>query len=280
LWDLFPDGPRLGGALANVAYHAAKLGAEAVLVSRVGRDELGERARAELSRHGVNVEHVQVDDEKPTGTVRVETESGEPRYSIATEAAWDGIVSTDEINRLMSRADAVCYGTLAQRTPLASAELVRALAATRTDAIRLCDLNLRPPHVRREVVVDSIRRATAVKLNAVEAERVAEAAGVDDAIGFLFRDTGVSHVAITLGERGAELFLRDQKLVEPALPIDESSGDRVGAGDAFVAALAVGLASGAPPEVILKRAIRYSAFVASKPGGMPPIPHSLVTEMS
>jgi fructokinase len=279
LWDLFPDGPRLGGALANVAYHAAKLGAHAVLVSRVGNDELGRRALSELSKHGVDVSHVQLDDERATGTVRVEIEAGEPRYTIASEAAWDRIGLTPKLAALLPTVDAICYGTLAQRTPLASDELDRALALTRRETVRLCDLNLRPPHVSREVVLRSLSHANGVKLNEHELRRVAEATGAEDPIRHLFESTNISHVALTLGERGAELWTRDAHHVQPPTPIDSTRGDRVGAGDSFVAALALGLTQGLAAEAILARATRYSAFVAEGRGGMPEVPLSVLREL-
>lgn len=279
LWDLFPDGPRLGGALANVAYHAAKLGAHAVLVSRVGNDELGRNALDTLAKHGVDVTHVQLDDERPTGTVRVETEAGEPRYTIASEAAWDRIRLTNELAALLPNAAALCYGTLAQRTPLASDELDRALSLTPRGTVRLCDLNLRPPHVSREVVVRSLSHASAVKLNEHELRRVAEATGSEDPIQHLFAATNVSCVAVTLGERGAELWTRDEHHVQPPTLIDATRGDRVGAGDSFVAALALGLTLGLEPRSILARATRYSAFVAEEAGGMPNVPLSVLREL-
>lgn len=279
LWDLFPDGPRLGGALANVAYHAAKLGAHAVLVSRVGNDELGARACRELGRAGVDVSHVQIDDERPTGTVRVDTDRGEPRYTIASEAAWDRIQLTQGMNELLPNADAICYGTLAQRTPLASDELQRALSLARANTIRLCDLNLRPPHVNRTVVLRSLERATTVKLNELELQRVAEALETTEPVARLLASADVDHVALTLGERGAELWTREGRFVQPASTIDPTRGDRVGAGDSFVAALALGLVERRAPATILARATRYSAFVAERAGGMPEVPESLLREL-
>src|SRR5215831_414539 len=104
LWDLFPDGERLGGAAANVGYHAAQIGAEVLLVSRVGDDELGRRARERLAQSGVTTRFIQVDAERPTGTVRVEIQGGEPRYRIATEVAWDRIAPDAELCARMKTA--------------------------------------------------------------------------------------------------------------------------------------------------------------------------------
>jgi fructokinase len=279
LWDLFPDGPRFGGALANVAYHTAKLGAHAVLVSRVGDDVLGEQARAALARAGVDVSHVQVDRERATGTVRVEIQSGEPRYTIASEAAWDRIQLTPELGELLPSADALCFGTLAQRTPLANEELERAVASMRSDSVRLCDLNLRPPHVNPEVVLRSLACATCVKLNEQELARVGEATATDDPVARMFESPRLTHVAVTLGRRGAELWTRADRFSRPATPIDEAKGDRVGAGDAFVAALTLGLIQRLSPDATLSRATHYAAFVAERAGGMPAVPDSLLRSL-
>src|SRR5262245_31084726 len=116
LWDAFPDGAKFGGAPANFACHAAMLGAEASMVSRVGRDEFGEDAIAALREHGVNADHVATDPDHPTGVVRVELDAaGKPRFEITEGVAWDHIGWSDEFEALAARAHAVCFGTLCQR---------------------------------------------------------------------------------------------------------------------------------------------------------------------
>lgn len=276
LWDLFPDGPRLGGAAANVAYHAAMLGDRSLLVSRVGHDELGKKAIAALRASGVDVSHVQIDDEKPTGTVRVEIDDGEPRYTIATEAAWDRIVTTLELAASIRISDTIVYGTLAQRTPLGSAALHQALAWARPDAVRLCDLNVRQPFATPAVIERALASATVVKLNRSEAAVLSELFGADDPIEWLLL-RGVRLVALTLGSEGALLAQRGERVEQPGYLA--SGGDAVGAGDAFSAVLAHELHRGSSLRRIAERATRYASFVASERGGMPPIPERLRAEL-
>ena len=269
LWDLFPDGPRLGGGAANVAYHAAVLGAEAALVSRVGNDELGRRAVAELSAKGVDVSAVQVDAAAPTGSVRVELEDGEPRFTLAQGAAWDRIRAPEA--SFLQSADVICFGTLAQRTPLASGELSRALGGA--TLLRVCDLNVRPPHTTREAIDAAIRQADAIKLNEGEAAVLREMYAVTDAVELLLRSAHT--VALTRGARGSTLYTHAQEVSRDGLAIPHDAGDRVGAGDAYTAVLALGLARRLPLEELAERANRYAAWVASMPGAMPPPPSFL-----
>ncbi|HEY4107162.1 MAG TPA: PfkB family carbohydrate kinase, partial [Polyangiaceae bacterium] len=165
LWDLFPDGPRLGGAAANAAYHAHCLGANALLVSRVGDDELGARARSELFARGVETRAIQIDDTAPTGTVNVEFGDGEPRYRIATGVAWDRIGYQPELGEVFAEADVICFGTLAQRSPLGFDAIERALSNAPKTALRLCDLNVREPFATRAIVDRALGLASIVKLN-------------------------------------------------------------------------------------------------------------------
>jgi fructokinase len=279
LFDLFPDGPRLGGAAANAAYHLAQLGAQSVLVSRVGDDELGREAVAFLEQSGVDVSHVQRDDEHPTGTVHVAVVDGEPRYRIAEAAAWDEIQLGRSLERRLESADAVCYGTLAQRTVLGTSTLRRALSVTRPNAHRVCDLNLRPPHVTDSVLRSALERASVVKLNDQELEHVAPLLGTRDVPGALLK-RGIAMVALTHAERGAELFTPDGHFRAGGVRIDTSRGDPVGAGDAFSACLALGLCRGTKPETLLDRANRYAAFVASERGGMPSVPPDVLESVA
>jgi fructokinase len=279
LWDLFPDGPRLGGAAANVAYHAAQLGAESLLVSRVGADELGRRALDELAAARVDTRHVSVDPERPTGTVRVELSGREPRFTIGEQVAWDRIEWSPELAHDLARADVVVFGTLAQRTPLGAGVLATALAATAPGAWHLCDLNLRPPFVVREVVQASLRQAHAVKLNLDEATRLAELFGTRDPVSWLLEQPTVRLVALTRGGRGSLIATRTDRSEHPGYALSGSGGDSVGAGDAFTAALATLLPREASPAVMARVANRYAAPVASCAGAMPPVPRAILDEL-
>lgn len=280
LWDLFPDGPQFGGAPANFACHAAMLGADAYVVSRVGDDELGERAIAALRRHGVEARLVGRDRDYPTGTVRVELDDeGSPRFEIAGDAAWDHIPWADELEGLARRADAVCFGTLAQRAETSRGTIRRFLEATGRDCLRILDVNLRRPFFDPRVLIDSLRLADAVKLNEEELPLVASicelAGSARDVLGGLRARYGLRLVALTRGAEGAMLL--------GAGGIAECAGtpvvvrDTVGAGDAFTAAMALGYLQGLGLDEVCGRACRVAAYVCTQAGGTPELPEALKT---
>lgn len=271
LWDVFPDRPRLGGAAANLAYHAAQCGARAKLVSRVGQDKLGDDALAALAQAGVDVSLVQRDPEYPTGTVRVELHDGQPRFTIVDRVAWDRIAFSGALEAIVSELDVFCFSTLAQRTPTGSAALHAALAALRPECLRICDLNLRPPFTAHAAIDQSIARAQIVKLNDSEARFLERTFASENAVDWLL-DRGVLLVALTLGAGGSALHTRSGSYECAAVPLSSSDGDPVGAGDAFTAVLAVQLARGAALETAARAANRYASYVASCRGGMPPVP--------
>jgi fructokinase len=273
LWDLFPDQRRLGGALANVAYHLATFGDRALLVSRVGDDELGRAALEELGRCGVETRLVGVDLNKPTGSVHVEFAGGEPRYRISAQAAWDRIACSADVAGALESADAIVYGTLAQRTPLGEGALSQALKLVPPNTLRVCDLNVRRPFVTAGVVDGAISGASVVKLNEQESELVGELFGVDDVVDWLASARGVELVALTRGARGSVLATRERRVEHAGAPADATHGDSVGAGDAFTAALVHALGHGVSElELLSEYANRYAAFVASEAGAMPPVP--------
>lgn len=282
LWDLYPDAAHLGGASANVAYHAAQLGAHSVLVSRVGKDSLGERALATMSASGVDVSHVTIDAERATGHVHVTLEHGEPRFRIGEAVAWDRIEGSPELSKALDEARVFCFGTLAQRTPQVRGALMRELrrigergraslwGASRAP-LRLLDLNLRPPFTEPSLLVESASHADVVKLNEHELAHTGELCqrlGVrTDGITWLLEECDVKLVAVTRGARGATFYTRHVRVEQPGFP---SSGiDPVGAGDAFAAVLAVGLALGRSLPEIAEAACRHAAWVASCPGAQP-----------
>lgn len=275
LWDVYPDEVRLGGASANLAFHAAQLGCKSLLVSRVGRDELGLRALDELRAAGVDVSGVGIDDELPTGRVRVELRGGEPRFVIEARSAWDRIACPDSLSERIRRSQAFCYGTLAQRSSLVRGALGALLADLpgHGGPVRILDLNLRPPFVEPEPLQSAIEGAHVVKATEAELVRLGELLDLsaadrrDPPAWFLARRT-LEIVAITRGPRGASLVTRNERIDHPGYP---STGvDPVGAGDAFTAMLARELVRNSPFPALLDRACRYAAWVASQPGGQPP----------
>jgi fructokinase len=278
LWDVFPDGPRFGGAPANFACHAAMLGADAAMVSRVGADELGEQAVASLRGHGVDTQHVGCGGDHPTGTVRVELDAaGKPRFAIAEGVAWDDIPWSDDLATLAARADAACFGTLGQRSEASRRTIRRFLEATGPRCLRIFDVNLRPPFDDRQIVLDSLRLADALKLNDEELPIVAAMCGVGgvglEAMAGLRARYGLRLVALTRGEHGAVLLAGGAASECAAAPVRVQ--DTVGAGDSFTAAMALGWLRGRDPDAICRHACRVAAFVCSQAGATPTLPDEL-----
>lgn len=286
LWDELPAGARLGGAPANFAVMAARLGVHGLLASRLGQDARGEQARATLAGLPVDTRFLQSDPERPTGRVSVQLHHGQPEYTIHAPVAWDALELTPSWRQLAERADAVCWGTLAQRDAVSEQTIQGFVAATRDDCLRVFDVNLRAPFFTAEAVQRSLDKATLLKLNdgemphllalgglspatAYETDNDAERADAlsADAQRLLALHRGLALVAITLGEHGSLLVTRDEVVRHGGVPCRVV--DTVGAGDAFTAALVVYKLRGEPLAVQSEAANRWGAWVAGQSGAMP-----------
>jgi fructokinase len=295
LFDVVDGDAILGGAPCNFAVHAQQLlsagdesnaGGQAIPVSCVGDDVLGSRLRSEVAARGVNVDHLQVDASLPTGTVEVKLNAeGHPTYDICQGVAWDRIAFTPELASLAMLADAICYGTLVQRTA-ASRETLRALLAAAPQALRVCDLNLRAPHYSPEVVEESLRWATVLKLNDDELRIVAKlfqlSAADDDLPGLIdalaARFSHLTTIAVTEGAVGARLWRQGRhEAAEPPRCSRVDGADSIGAGDSWCAALVIGLLRELPSQQILAWANRVASFVASQRGATPLLPEKLAS---
>ena len=274
LWDVFPDERHPGGAPTNVAFHAARLGDRSSIVTRVGEDEAGEQLVAFLREHGVDTSLVQRDPTRPTGTVSVHFQQGEPCYTITTDVAWDYVSATDEARERVCSADAVCFESLSQRHEVSRRAIHRLLEDARGQALIVFDVNLRPPFVSADVLRSSLRVADVVKLGASERDHVCSLLGRSDLERWLTHEVGVQAVCVTRGANGASLSTKSENVDVPGVNVDTSSGDAVGAGDAFLAALTHHLVRGADMDTTLKFANRYAALVATKRGAMPALPPS------
>ncbi len=276
LWDRFPTGDRLGGAPANFAYHAAQLGAESYVVSRVGDDPDGDAITRRLSGR---TDYLQHDYEYPTGVVHVVLDDGEPAYTIADPAAWDFLVLTEELRQLATRADAVCFGTLAQRRPGTRETILEFVAACSPHALRLFDINLRAPFYTPETIASGLALANVLKLNEGEVREVTavcKLSSADPVPELLALYPQLKLVAVTLGERGSALYVPGSEPIRTAAPPVEFC-DAVGAGDSFAATLVTGLLAGRRVDEIADRANRIAAFVASQSGATPLLPDNLRT---
>ncbi|MEW6071391.1 MAG: carbohydrate kinase [Planctomycetota bacterium] len=278
LWDELPGGRRLGGAPANFAYHARALGAEAVVVSCVGEDEAGDEILVRLAAAGIDIRHVAVDPLHPTGRAMVALDAaGAPAFVIAGEAAWDHIPWDAGLGALARRADVVCYGTLAQRSPVSRCTIRSFLDGTRRHCLRLCDANLRSPHYDRPTVHELLRRTNVLKLSEEELDAVAGLLDIqgseDGLLAELAHRYSLLMIVLTRGAAGSRLFAPLESARHPG--IAARVVDTVGAGDSFGAAVAVGLLHGWPLDLVGARANRLASFVCTQAGAMPPIPADL-----
>jgi fructokinase len=274
LWDLFPDGPRLGGAPFNVTANLRRLGHDVAFVSAVGDDEQGRAALAAADDLGVEATFISVALDLPTGTVAVEPDAGSGhRFVIRSPAAYESIGDGDALVARIAawRPDALVFGTLAQRFPGART-LTDRIAKGIRPRHRLYDVNLREGTWRPGLVLDLLGLATIVKANDDEARVVAGLLGCDAAPGDLGPELGerfdIEAVCVTRGADGAALWAAGEVIEVEGILVDVV--DTVGAGDAFAAGLLHGLVAGRTPGEALGFANRLGALVASRPGALPP----------
>lgn len=278
LWDIFPQGKQLGGAPANFAYITSLLGDHGIVASRVGADELGEEATRQLQHLRLPTDFLQIDSRYPTGTVNVRVDrQGQPQYEIAQHVAWDFLELTREWRTLAGQASAICFGTLAQRSPTSRRVIVEFLKVVRPSAIRVFDVNLRQNYFSADVVLDSAKRAQIIKLNHEELPRVLElldaptnvreSADARMRADWLLGKSGAGLICITRGECGSLLLSRDGCHEHAGLRIKVA--DTVGAGDAFTAALVHHYLRRASLETMNEAANQMGAWVAGQVGATP-----------
>lgn len=269
LWDVLPAGIFAGGAPFNVAYHLRQLGLRPHLATAVGRDLLGDELLRRLKHWDMDSLGVARHLGLPTGTVSASlSPAGEASYEVATEVAWDQIATGEDTLRAAVQARAFVFGSLAMRTTFNQAALDRLLAVLPPDAMRVFDVNLRPPHDRLSLVRELAAKATFLKLNSAEAVRLAGCATDEANARRLATQIGCAQVCITAAERGAGLLHDDRWSWEPARPV--AVVDAVGTGDAFLAALLAQRLHGTAWEEALARACRLGEWVATQYGATPP----------
>ena len=278
LWDLLPGGAQIGGAPANFAYHAGALGCAARTISRVGDDALGHTLLDQLRELGVNCECVQVDATLPTGTVTVAIDvDGQPCFDIQRNVAWDVLQAEPAAMLAVSSADAICFGTLAQRHPVARDAIRTLVRASPSQALRVLDVNLRQDYHSRQMIEESLALASVLKVNDIELPILATLFGLTgDAnaqLDQLAERWQLRAVALTRGDRGSVLRTAHERSEHPGIRVRVM--DTIGAGDAFTAAMTIGLLSGWALDDVNAHANEVAAFVASCAGGTPPLPHAI-----
>ena len=269
LWDMLPSGKAIGGAPANFAYHAGRLGEEGWVVSAVGDDALGHEILDVLDEKRLHSLVAMVD--KPTGTVQVSLDdAGVPTYTIVEDVAWDHIPFTPKMQDLASRADAVCFGSLVQRNG-SRASVLKFLEAVPASALKVFDINLRQHFYTPEILRKSLEIADVHKINDEEIVILSEMFGLGsdprEACRKLIGQYSLRFVLLTKGARGSEVISPDEVIPQGVGKVDVV--DTVGAGDAFTAAFTVAYLRGDSLADAQKLAGEVTAYVCSHKGAMP-----------
>lgn len=277
LWDLLPDGPVLGGAPFNFVYRMSRLGHDGVMISAVGRDDMGRRALDDIERLGMRTDYVQRVAALPTGTVKIEfDDGGEPQYEIVQNVAYDHITYHEKLDDLAHRVDCVCFGTLALRNEVSRRTLTSFLDAADADRkpLKLLDVNLRKDCYRRETVASSLARADIVKMNGEEVLAISRMFGMDPAdevaaARAVIDAWDLQHIIVTLGPHGAFCVSSDESMFyDPGHAV--ATVDPCGSGDAFAAAFLHELLIGHSAADGVRLGNVYGAAVAEHRGATQP----------
>lgn len=278
LWDCLPEGRKFGGAPANFAYHVGQFGWHSIVISAVGNDALGDEIM-DIVR-GVKLDNRIARVSQPTGTVKV-TLSGDgiPSYEICENVAWDNIPWSEELEEIAKDTQAVCFGSLAQRSAGSRDTIMRFLDAMPMDSERIYDINLRQHFYSLEVIEDSLRRATILKLNEEEIVVVAELLGLtgteeEQCRQILARYPKLKMIILTYGATGSYVFAPGESSYQPTPKVKVA--DTVGAGDSFTATFVAQYLKGKSISDAHRIAVQASAYVCTQNGAMPVFPDEIL----
>ena len=264
LWDILPTEKKLGGAPSNFAYHARRLGYDAIAISAIGRDALGDEILETLSQK--QLEYLMPRVDYPTGTVQVTVDDkGIPSYEIKQNVAWDHIPFTPEMDAIARECKAVCFGSLAQRSEESRTTIQRFLDTVSKDCLKIFDINLRQQFYSRDIIEESLRRCKILNINDEELEIVTPMLGKDK--HQLITDYQLSMLVLTCGTEGSYILTPDEESFLPTPKVEVI--DTVGAGDSFTGAFVASLLSGRSIREAHQKAVEVSAFVCTKAGAMP-----------
>ena len=279
LWDVLPEGKKIGGAPANFAYHVSQFGLPSCVVSAVGADPLGQEIVENFTSKGLNQQIAEVP--YPTGTVQVEIDpAGVPQYEIKENVAWDNIPYTALLESLAERTKAVCFGSLAQRNVVSRNTINRFLDAMpqTDDSLVVFDVNLRQGFYTKEILCNSMKRCNILKINDEELVTVSRMFGypgidLQDKCWILLGKYNLKMLILTCGINGSYVFTPGNVSFQPTPKVEVA--DTVGAGDSFTAAFISSILKGKSVAEAHALAVRTSAFVCTKKGAMPLLPPEL-----
>lgn len=279
LWDVLPEGKKIGGAPANFAYHVSQFGLPSCVVSAVGDDALGKEIIENFTSKGLNQLIAEVP--YPTGTVQVEIDpAGVPQYEIKENVAWDNIPYTAHLEMLAEKTKAVCFGSLAQRNVVSRNTINRFLDAMpqNEDTLVVFDVNLRQGFYNKEILCNSMKRCNTLKINDEELVTVSRMFGypgidLQDKCWILLGKYNLKMLILTCGINGSYVFTPGNVSFQPTPKVEVA--DTVGAGDSFTAAFIASILKGKSVQEAHSTAVQTSAFVCTKKGAMPTLPSEL-----
>jgi len=282
LWDVLPEGKKLGGAPANFAYHAGQfLGCDnTIAISALGEDKLAEETIEALKDHELNYFMPRVP--YPTGTVQVQLdEQGIPTYDIKENVAWDNIPLTPEIEEIARNCRAVCFGSLAQRNVVSRENIHRFLDLTPNDCVKIFDINLRQNFYTKEVIQESMRRCNILKINDEELVLIGRMFGypgldIENKCWLILGKYNLDMLVLTCGTNGSYVFTPGQMSFQETPKVEVA--DTVGAGDSFTGSFCAAILNGKPVTEAHKLAVEVSAFVCTQNGAMPKLTPELLAK--
>lgn len=277
LWDVFPEGKKIGGAPANFAYHVAQWGLDAYAVSAIGKDCLGDEIVRKFDENGLNYILERVD--YPTGTVQVELDTnGVPSYIIKEDVAWDNIPMTPALESLARECNAVCFGTLAQRSSVSRSTINSFIDLMPEDSMKIFDINLRQHYYTEDVISESMSKSDILKINDEEIVVVAEMFGIcslsqREICKVLLERFSLKMVILTCGDKGSYVLSQEESSWIDTPKVNVVS--TVGAGDSFTGTFIASILKGKTLRQAHESAVKVSAYVCTCQGAMPSIPRNI-----
>ena len=277
LWDVLPEGKKLGGAPSNFAFHAGQFGLNSIAVSALGEDQLAEETVQQLEEKKLNYCMPRVP--YPTGTVQVALdEEGVPTYDIKENVAWDNIPFTDEVKHVAENTRAVCWGSLAQRNATSRETIYRFLDTTPNDCMKIFDINLRQNFYTKEVICESLKRCNVLKINDEELVTIGRIFGypgldIENKCWLILGKYNLDMLVLTCGVNGSYVFTPGAMSFQETPKVEVA--DTVGAGDSFTGTFCAAILAGLPVAEAHRHAEEVSAFVCTQNGAMPQVPDTL-----
>ncbi|MFT8593780.1 MAG: carbohydrate kinase [Bifidobacterium sp.] len=274
LWDMLPSGKRAGGAPVNFSYHATKNGAEGYAISAVGEDELGDELIEALKQSGVK--SIVQRNAWPTSTVEVSLKNGIPEYTIVKNVAWDHLLYTRQLIDTVSKADAVCFGTLGLRSQESHDTIVELLKHTAPGTLKFFDVNLRGDHYSKELIHEMLTYATVFKINDAELLLLQDMFGIrgtsnEEACDWFLREFHLDYIILTAGAEFSTITSRTGETSTIPTP-HVKVADTVGAGDCFSGTFTINILKGESLHAAHRAAVNAAAFVCTQSGAWPEYP--------